>query len=63
VKEEHTVTFYLMVVLIALLAILFMANQIPVSESRDIITVRVAVFSASIIVGLFVIFSYLGKWG
>ncbi|MBN2331018.1 MAG: hypothetical protein JXC85_04320 [Candidatus Aenigmarchaeota archaeon] len=62
-EEERRLTMYLFIVFIFLLIILYMANLIPPDESRFVITLRILILAAAVIVGFFGVLSYYGKWG
>jgi prepilin signal peptidase PulO-like enzyme (type II secretory pathway) len=61
--EDQRTRIYLFVILLSLILLLVFANFIPPDETRNIITVRIALLSGAVIVGLFTLFSFLGKWG
>lgn len=62
-EEERTLSMYLFIVMIFLIIILYMANMIPPDARRYIITLRILILSAAVIVGVFGLLSYYGKWG
>ncbi len=62
-EEERTLSMYLFIVLVFLIIILYMANLVPPDENRYIITLRILIVSAAVIVGVFGLLSYYGKWG
>ena len=62
-EEERTLSMYLFIVLVFLIIILYMANLVPPDENRYVITLRILIVSAAVIVGVFGLLSYYGKWG
>jgi len=62
-KDEHISRFYLTLILTCLIILLVFSNLIQPDENRNIITIRIVLFTVAVIVGIFTIFSFLGKWG
>lgn len=62
-KDEHVSRFYLILILTFLIILLVFANFIQADETRDIITIRIALFTGVAIFAIFTLFSFLGKWG
>jgi hypothetical protein len=62
-EEERNLSMYFFILVVFLCIVLYMANLMPLDENRVVISMRIIVFSATVIMGVFTVLSYFGKWG
>jgi len=60
-KEQNTFRLYLSLILTVLVVMLAFSNLITPDRARDIILIRIILLSASVIVGVFILFNYISS--
>jgi len=60
-KEQNTFGLYLSLILTVLVVMLAFSNLITPDRARDIILIRIILLSASVIVGVFILFNYISS--
>ena len=60
-KEQNTFRLYLSLILTVLVVMLAFANLITPDRAKDIILIRIILLSASVIVGVFILFNYISS--